>query len=99
MRLVAILTTFAVLAFLWLSSVAVYAGTNPGTIENCPVTVGMTLADQQGNLFFMYGGEVLSVQLYVDGWWHGSGPEQSYRNKLWWWRRAALCAALSQAMR
>ncbi len=84
MKLVAILTVYAVLAFLWPSSAAVYADTNPGTIENCLVTAGMYAADKQGNLFFRYGGEVLSVQLYVDGWWHGFGPERSYRNKLWW---------------
>ena len=32
----------------------------------------------------MYGGDVLSVQLYVDGWWHGHGPERNYRSRLWW---------------
>lgn len=67
-----------------LSSVA-HADTTPDFVASCPITVGTAPADQEWQDVFSYGGEVLSVQLYTDGWGHGKGPpESNYRIKLWW---------------
>lgn len=50
----------------------------------CPVTVGVPHESQEWKDVFYFGGEVLTVQLFVDGWWQGSGKDENYRGKLWW---------------
>ncbi len=81
---IATLSTYAVLPFLWFPAAIVYAETASIKLESCPVTLGTPRADQEWKDVFMYGGDVLSVQLYVDGWWHGHGSEDNYRSRLWW---------------
>jgi len=79
-----LLVSFAIFSIL---SRTVYADIDPTVEANCPVTLGPPAANQEWHDLFMFGGDVLSVQLLVEGWWHGMGPESNYRNKLWWFSK------------
>ena len=74
----------AIGAILWFCSEIAYSDNTAPTIANCPVTIGEAPPDQEWKDVFRFGGEVLSVQLYVDGWWRGHGLERNYRGRLWW---------------
>jgi hypothetical protein len=65
----------------------VYADIDPTVEANCPVALGPPATNQEWHDLFMFGGDVLSVQLLVEGWRHGMGPELNYRNKLWWFSK------------
>ena len=84
MKLIGAAGRYAIVLILWISSEIGYAGNTAFTTANCPITIGEAPADQLWKDVFRFGGEVLSVQLFVDGWWRGHGPEDNYRGRLWW---------------
>ncbi len=53
----------------------------------CPRTVGPHGASSGGALPEgpWYGSSALAVALPVDGYWTGTGPENDFRGKLFWW--------------